>query len=195
MIIIFFHFFAKHIKNVLVRLQYWDHKNYNYVYNTIMTRPKIMWSNYVTYFKAYRLYIIWLNILSTCYFYSKTPSSSTYHLSNSLVPVIFVIIKLPPFNFILLSPSGNETLYIIKLIKQNGWTIRFIKRLLANQRLIWFDNEAKRVNSCLIIPLKVPLLHGNRMISSTLFDLFLECQYQFFSFDSLLEKQSLTVVK
>ena len=102
---------------------------------------------------------------STCHACSKMPSSSTCYRCNSSVTITFVIIKSPPFNSTLLSPSEKEVLHVIELIKRNACTIRFIKRLLANQCLTWPGGKAKGVNSCLVIPLEVLPLYGERIVS------------------------------
>ena len=135
-----------------------------------------------------------LSLLSICYPYSKTPLSSTCYLCNGLVTVTLVIIELPSI-WTLLSSFEKEVLFVIELIKQNVCAIEFIKRLLANQCLIWSSGKARRVNSSLVIPLRMPLLRSERMISWMQLDLLLECQYHLLHFDSLPQRQSLIVVK
>ena len=56
--------------------------------------------------------------------------------------VILIIIKLPPFNSILLSFSREEVLYVIELIKQNACAISSLKDYLQINAL--FDLVVKK---------------------------------------------------
>ena len=115
-------------------------------------------------------------ISSTRHLCSKTPLLSTYYPCNGLVTMTLVIIKSPPIQT-LLSCSRKELLFVIKLIKRNACVIRFIKRLLVNQRLTWFGGKARRVNSRLVIPLEMPPLRDERMVSWMQLDLLLGYQH------------------